>query len=76
MTAQNFYNDIINTNKTDYLSAIRFLLEQTFLDDDISDLTTLLRDFYNLPQKNIDNITHHYLNNETFEIDPDPDYEN
>ena len=68
MTAQNFLNDIINTNQTDYLSAIRVLLTRNNLDDNFFDLLTLLHDIYNLPQPNIDNIFTHYINDETFDI--------
>lgn len=68
MSTQNFLSDIINTNQTDYLSAIRVLLTRNNLNDDIFDTLTLLHDIYNLPQHNIDNIITRYLDNDTFDI--------
>jgi hypothetical protein len=68
MTEQTFINDIINTNQTDYLSAIRLLLSQNNFNDNLFDLLTLLHDIYNLPQSNINIIITRYLNNESFDI--------
>jgi hypothetical protein len=68
MTEQTFINDIINTNQTDYLSAIRLLLSQNNFNDNLFDLLTLLHDIYNLPKSNIDIIITRYLNNESFDI--------
>jgi hypothetical protein len=67
MTEQTFINDIINTNQTDYLSAIRVLLTQNNLKDNYFDIITLLLS-YNLPDSNILNITSRFINNETFDI--------
>jgi hypothetical protein len=64
---QTFMNDIIATEKTDYLSAIRALLIKNELQDNFFDLITLLLS-YNLPDKNILNITAHFINDETFDI--------
>ena len=67
MTEQTFINDIINTNQTDYLSAIRVLLTQNNLKDNYFDIITLLLS-YNLPDSNILNITSRFINDETFDI--------
>ena len=68
MTEQTFINDIINTNQTDYLSAIRVLLVQHNLKDNYFDILTLLHDVYNLPKSNIVNIASRFINDETFDI--------
>lgn len=68
VTEQTFITDIINTNESDYLSAIRVLLEQNNLKDNFFDILTLLHDIYNLPDSNILNITNRFINNETFDI--------
>jgi hypothetical protein len=67
MTEQTFINDIINTNKTDYLSAIRVLLTQNNLKDNYFDIVTLLLS-YSLPDSNIINIASRFINNDTFNI--------
>jgi hypothetical protein len=67
MATQKFIHDIISTNTTDFLSAIRVLLQQNNLDDNIFDIITLL-DTYKLLEQNILNITATYLNDETFDI--------
>lgn len=67
MTTQKFIDDIISTNTTDFLSAIRVLLQQNNLDNNIFDIITLL-DTYKLPEQNILNIATTYLNDETFDI--------
>jgi hypothetical protein len=67
MATQKFIDDIISTNTTDFLSAIRVLLQQNNLDDNIFDIITLL-DTYKLLEQNILNITATYLNDETFDI--------
>jgi hypothetical protein len=67
MTTQKFIDDIISTNTTDFLSAIRVLLQQNNLDNNIFDIITLL-DTYKLPEQNILNIAATYLNDETFDI--------
>jgi hypothetical protein len=67
MTEQTFINDIINTNQTDYLSAIRVLLTQNNLKDNYFDIVTLLLS-YSLPDSNIINITSRFINNNTFNI--------
>lgn len=67
MSEQQFITDIINTNQTDYLSAIRVLLTQNYLKDDFLSIVTLLLS-YNLPDSNIMNITSRFINNETFDI--------
>lgn len=68
MTEQTFINDIINTNQTDYLSAIRVLLVQHNPKDNYFDILTLLHDVYNLPKSNIVNIASRFINDETFDI--------
>jgi hypothetical protein len=67
MTEQTFINDIINTNQTDYLSAIRVLLTQNNLKDNYFDIVTLLLS-YSLPDSNIINIASRFINNDTFNI--------
>jgi hypothetical protein len=67
MTEQTFITDIINTNKTDYLSAIRVLLTRNYLKDDFLGIVTLL-ELYNLPETNQLNIISRFVNNETFDI--------
>ena len=67
MATQKFIDDIISTNTTDFLSAIRVLLQQNNLDNNIFDIITLL-DTYKLPEQNILNIAATYLNDETFDI--------
>lgn len=67
MTAETLIKDIINTNQTDYLSAIKVLLKQKNLEDNIFDLLTLLED-YNLPEFNKQNIINRYLIDDTFDI--------
>jgi hypothetical protein len=67
MTEQTFITDIINTNKTDYLSAIRVLLTRNYLKDDFLGIVTLLES-YNLPETNQLNIISRFVNNETFDI--------
>jgi hypothetical protein len=67
MTEQTFIDDIINTNQTDYLSAIRVLLTQNNLKDSYFDIVTLLLS-YSLPDSNITNIASRFINDETFDI--------
>jgi hypothetical protein len=67
MTAETLIKDIINTNQTDYLSAIKVLLKQKNLEDNIFDLLTLLED-YNLPEFNKQTIINRYLIDDTFDI--------
>jgi hypothetical protein len=67
MTEQTFIDDIINTNQTDYLSAIRVLLTQNNLKDNYFDIVTLLLS-YSLPDSNIINIASRFINNDTFNI--------
>jgi hypothetical protein len=68
MTEQQFIADIVNTNQTDYLSAIRVLLTQNNLKDNYFDILTLLYNIYNLPDSNIINIASRFINDETFDI--------
>jgi hypothetical protein len=68
MSEQQFITDIINTNQTDYLSAIRVLLTQNNLKDNYFDILTLLYNIYNLPDSNIINIASRFINDETFDI--------
>jgi hypothetical protein len=68
MSEQQFITDIINTNQTDYLSAIRVLLTQNNLKDDYFEILTLLHNIYNLPDSNVLNIASRFINNETFDI--------
>jgi hypothetical protein len=67
MTEQQFIADIVNTNKTDYLTAIRVLLKQNDLKDNVFDIITLLFS-YNLPETNQLNIISRFINDETFDI--------
>ncbi len=67
MTQQQFIADIVNTNKTDYRSAIQVLLRQNNLSNNFLDVIQLLIS-YNLPDSNILNITNRLIENETFDI--------
>jgi len=67
MTEQQFITDVVNTNKTDYLSAIRVLLQQNCLKDDLLGIVTLLKS-YNLPEIYQLNIIRRFVNNDTFDI--------
>ena len=67
MSEQTFINDLINTNETDYLTAIRVLLKQNKLKDSFFDIVELLLS-YNLPDSNILNITTRFMNEESFDI--------
>lgn len=63
MSEQTFVNDIINTNKTDYLSAIRVLLKQKNMKDNYFNIVMLLLE-YDLPDDSIINITKQIVDNE------------
>lgn len=67
MTTQKFIDDIIKTEQSDYISAIKVLLNNHKLEDNLFNLITLL-DTYSLPDISFENIISRYLCNETFDI--------
>lgn len=64
---QQFITDIVNTQQSGYISAIKVLLKQKGLDDNVFDLLTLLN-IYKLSDQNVQNILNHYLDDNDFDI--------
>lgn len=64
---QTFINDLINTNQPTFLTALKVLLVQNELEDNIFDVITLL-DTYNIPESNINNLVDSYLLDNDFDI--------
>lgn len=64
---QTFINDLINTNQSTFLTALKVLLVQNELEDNIFDVITLL-DKYNIPESNINNLVDSYLLDNDFDI--------